>query len=105
MVLTIKRAAVTALCDTRQPDFRVILFSEVQACKNSSVALNILLLEIVKESAALTYHLKQTTTGVVILLVHLEVLVEVIDACRQKRNLHLGRTRIAFVELTLLDNL
>ena len=42
--------------------------------------------------------------GMVILLVELEVLVEMVDALRQQRDLHLGRTGIALVPGILLDD-
>jgi len=58
------------------------LLSEVQLRDNGSVTLDVLCFEIVEKRAALTYHLQQSAAGVVVLLMHTEVLVEVVDAVR-----------------------
>ena len=55
------------------------------------------LLQIVQQTAALTNHQQQAATGVVILLVHLQMLVQVVDARGQQRDLHLGGTGVALV--------
>ena len=47
-------------------------------------------LRVLKHIAALTDHQQQTTVGVVILRVGLEVIVQVVDARGQQSDLHLG---------------
>ena len=66
--------------------------------------IDVFFFQIVQKTSAGTDHLQKTAAGVMVLLIDLEVLVEVIDAFGQKRNLNLGRTRIALVQRVLCNN-
>ena len=70
-----------------------------------TIALNIFLLEIVEQAAALTDHLKKATAGMVILMVDFEMLSELRDTLREDSDLNLGRTCIGFVEAVVRYNL
>ena len=60
--------------------------------------------EAVAEAAALADHQKQTATGMVILLVHLQMVVQVVDAAGEQRDLNLGRAGVAFLAAVLCNN-
>lgn len=67
------------------------------------VTFQIFALQVVEQRAALTNHLQQAATAVVIFVVAFEVLGEVRNALREQCNLHFRRTSVAFV-LTELRN-
>ena len=82
------------------------LLADVQLGDQRTIANDVHLLEVVQQTAALTDHDQQTTAGVVVVLVVLQmVLVEVVDALGQQRDLHLGGTGVALVAAKLLDDL
>src|SRR3546814_4523492 len=58
-----------------------------------------------EQPPAATDHLQQAASGVVVLLVRRQVLVEVVDALGEKRDLDLGRTRVRLVQAVLGDEL
>ena len=76
----------------------ILLLSEVQACDDRSVTLDVLLFEIVEQATALTDHFQQASARVMILLVEFEVLIEVVDALGEQRDLNLGRTGVTLVQ-------
>ena len=80
------------------------LLSDVQLLDDSTVSLDVNLLEVTEEVSSVTYHLKKTTTAVEVLVVVLEVCVEVVDAVCEKRDLNLGRTCVAFVSSIFLND-
>ena len=80
------------------------LLSDVQLLDDSTVSLDISLLEVAKKVSSVTNHLKKTTTAVEVLVVVLEVCVEVVDAVCENSDLNLGRTCVAFVSSVLLNN-
>ena len=90
-----------------QPKLRLTLpmnlLSDVQLLDDSSVSLDVCLLEVAKKVSSVTNHLKKAATAVEVLVVVLEVCVEVVDAVCEKRDLNLGRTCVAFVCCVLLD--
>ena len=67
------------------------LFAEAQTSNQSTITLNIYTSQVVEQVTALTYHLQQTTVGVMILLVGLQVLGQVTDTLGQYSNLYFGR--------------
>src|SRR5690606_2059597 len=69
------------------------------------VPLDVGLLQVVQKTAPLADHLVHAPARVVILLVHPQMLGQLVDARRQDRDLHLGRAGVAFVLLKLGDNL
>ena len=50
-------------------------------CDQLAIALNVIITDVVEQSATLTYQHEKASTTVVVLLVNLEVLGEVRDAC------------------------
>src|SRR5207248_9409799 len=79
------------------------LLANAERADEAAVTLEVLLLEIVEEAAALTDDLQQAAARVVILRVGLEVVGQVVDALGQKRDLHFGRTGVALVGRELHD--
>ena len=57
----------------------------------------------VQQRPALRHQLQKTTTGVVVLLVVLEVFGQVVDALRKDCNLNFGGTGVAFGGRVFLD--
>ena len=80
------------------------LLTDAKLGDNGTIALNVVLRHIVQQTTALADHLEQTHTAVVVLLVHLQVLGELIDPLGEDRDLHLGGAGIALVGLVVLDN-
>ncbi len=62
--------------------------------QQATVALDIEVLHVVEQTAATADHHEQATTGVVVMLVVLEVLVQVVDTGRQDRDLDFGRAAV-----------
>jgi hypothetical protein len=61
--------------------------------------------QVVEQSSPLTDELKKASSGVVILLVSLEMFREVIDAIAQDGNLHFRGTRVLVMQLETIDDL
>jgi hypothetical protein len=55
-----------------------------------SVFLNIFIFEIIKQTAPLANQFQQPLTGMMILLVYLEMFGEILDSIGQQSDLHLG---------------
>ena len=69
----------------------------------SAVVINVAILDVLEQTTTLTDELHEATTGVVVLLVLLEVLGEVLNAVRHDGDLNLGGTGIAFAFAVLSD--
>ena len=80
------------------------LLPQAESSADSTIALDVSLLEVVLQAATTTYHLEQTTTGVMVILVDLQMLVQVVDALGQQSDLNLGGTGVAFVNGKLFDD-
>ena len=80
------------------------LLTDTQLSDQCTVTLDVLLHQVVEHLAALTYHLQQATTRVVILGMNLQVLGQLRDASGQDRNLYLGRTGVSCMGAVCLDN-
>ena len=65
------------------------------------IFVNITTLEIIKQFSATRDHLKQATSGVVVLFVDLEMLGQFVYALRQQRDLYLRRTCVRPVGLVV----
>ena len=81
------------------------LLSDSELFDDSTVTVDILLGEVVEKVSSVTYHLKKTAAGMMVILVGLEVLGEGVDAMRKDRDLNFGRTGIALMGLVLVDEL
>ena len=82
----------------------VKLLSEAELLDNSSVSLDILLREIVKELLSVAYHLGKTSLRMEVLGVLLHVLGKAIDSISKNSYLNLGRTGVLLVDLVLCDD-
>ncbi len=80
------------------------LLTDTESGDDRTVSLDVDLDEIVEHRAALTDHLEEAATGVVILLVDLEVLCQVVDSLGEKSDLNLGRTCVTLVSSILLHD-
>src|SRR4029078_5123139 len=81
------------------------LSTQSQPLRDGATAPDVGLGEVVQQPAALTHQDQQATGAVVVVLVCLEVLVEGVDATREHRHLHLGRTSVALRAAVLGDDL
>ncbi len=80
------------------------LLSDTELLNNRSVTCDVLLLEVAEKISSVTYHLKKTTSWVMVVLVSLEMFVEVVDSLCENCNLNLGRACVALVCSILLDD-
>ncbi len=78
--------------------------ADVELVDERAVTLDVDALQVVELATTLADELEQTTTGVVVFLVRLEVLGELRDAFAQKGDLNFGRTRVAFFGAVFLDD-
>ena len=74
----------------RRVPLRFALLTQVVGSDSGAITLDVLALQVVQQTAALTDHLQQTTAGVVVLLVVGQVLVQLVDAGSQNGDLNLG---------------
>src|SRR5688500_6037868 len=79
------------------------LSAQAEFADDLPVPLDVVLLDVVEEATATTDELHQAPTGVMVALVHLEMLGEVVDALREDGDLHLGRAGVRVVEPVLGD--
>lgn len=77
------------------------LLAEVERLDDGAVALDVHLLEVLQQLAALTYQTQQCALRAEVVLVVLEVLSKVADTVRKQGDLALGRTRV-LVRLAVL---
>ena len=73
------------------------LLSDAELSDDSSVTLDVLLLQVSEHVAALTNHLQQATTGMVVVLVLLQMLGELLDALGQDCVLYCRRSGVGLV--------
>ena len=85
------------------PSDNLDLLSDAELGDDSSVTLDVVLCQVVQQTAALTDHLEQALTGVVVLLVDLQVLGELVDALGKDSDLNLGRTGVVCMGLVGFD--
>ena len=81
-----------------------IITKRTQLGDQGTIALDILLHEVIEKATALTDHLVQAAAGVVVLRVLLEVLGELSDTLGEDSDLNLRRTGVAFVGAVGLDD-
>lgn len=78
--------------------------TQAKRLDKNAVALDVDLAQVRLEATATTDHLEQTTVGVVVVLVVLEVALEAVDACGEQRDLDLGGAGVTFAASELLDD-
>ena len=80
------------------------LLADTQLGDQGTIALDILLHEIVEQAAALTDHLVQTAAGVIVLRVLLEVLGQLSDTLGEDGDLDFRRTGVSLVGAVGFDD-
>ena len=80
------------------------LLTDTQLGDQGTIALDVLLHEIIEQAAALTDHLVQAAAGVVVLRVLLEVLGELSDTLGEDSDLDLGGPGVGLVGTVGLDD-
>jgi hypothetical protein len=68
------------------------------------VPVNAFSFQVIEQLSALTYQLQKPATGMMVLLVTLEVLGQISDPPAKQGDLHLGRARVRGVKFEILDN-
>ncbi len=81
------------------------LLADIQLGNNCTIALDVFLGKIIKQTAAFTNHLIHTETAVIIIGMTLQMLSELADALSQNSNLNFGRTGIILMCGVLTDDL
>ena len=82
-----------------------MLFLQAELGYDAIVALRTFAGQVVQEGLALRYHLQESSAGMVVFRVGLEVLYELLNLVGKDGNLHLGRAGVALMKLILYDNL
>ena len=65
------------------------LLTDTQFLNQSTISLDICLFEVIQKTSSLTYHLKKSTSGVMILVVCLEMLCKLFDSLCKDSYLYL----------------
>ena len=81
-----------------------VLLSDVESCDDRTVALDIVVHQILEEISSASNHLKESATAVVVVGVSLKVLVERVDSVSKNRDLYLRGSGIAFASCVFSDN-
>src|ERR671927_520468 len=80
-----------------------LLPAQTEASDQGPVPLDVVLPDVVEQSAPAAHEHEQSPAAVVVLLVGLEVLGEVVDALGEERDLYLGRAGVTLVQPVLGD--
>ena len=83
---------------------KTLLAAQAVRGDDRAVALDVVLGDVVEQPPATTDQLQQAASGVVVLLVGLQVLVEVVDALGEECDLDLGRAGVGVVLAMLGDD-
>ena len=86
------------------PASAIFLFADAELFNNHAVARDILLHQVIQQIAAMADHFQQAAAGVMVLLVHLQVLGQVVDPLGEDGDLDLGRTGVPLMRRIFLDN-
>src|SRR5688572_20908035 len=81
----------------------VLLASDPELLDDDAIPLGFPVSQILQQPSPLADEHQQATARVMVLRVALEMLGQAVDAFRQQRDLHLGRTGVALVGTELLD--
>jgi len=79
------------------------LASQAEPFNYGIVAVNAFLFQIVEQLTALPDQFEKAATGMMVLLMALEVLRQIRDSLAEQRDLHLGRTRVGWVQFKGVD--
>jgi hypothetical protein len=80
------------------------LLPETQPGDDASIAIHIAFLQVIQQSPPLADKLQEPPAGMVIFLVHLEMLRQILDAGTEEGNLHFRGTGVSLMELVALDD-
>lgn len=80
------------------------LLTKTELFYDSTISVDILLLKVSKKVTSVTNHFKKTSSGVVIVLVGLEVSGKIVDSLCENSNLNLRRSGVVFVSSVSLNN-
>ena len=89
----------------RRPPAGLALATQAEFSDQLPITLQIPLLKVVEEAASLADQLEQSAAGVMVFLVRPEVLGQLLDPPREKRDLDLGRPGIRAVAAVRADDL
>ena len=81
------------------------LLTQAESLDECTVAVDVLVVEILQQFAATAYHLGQGTSGTEVLVVLLQVFRQVLNAESEQGDLALNRTGILGVLVVLAENL
>ena len=81
------------------------LLTEAESLDKCTIAIDVLVVEILQELAATTYHLGQGTSGTEVFVVLLQVLGEVLNTIGEEGNLALNGTGVLGVLAVLAEDL
>ncbi|OPY12062.1 MAG: hypothetical protein A4E66_01226 [Syntrophus sp. PtaB.Bin001] len=81
------------------------LFSQTKALDYLSVSLNIFIFQIIKKSSSLTDQFQQSSTGMMVFFMDLEMISQIFNPCTQKRYLDFGRSSIFLMQLIISNNI
>lgn len=70
---------------------------------NRLIPIDIGILEVIQQTAALTNHHEQPAARAMVLLILLEVFGQMIDSLREQRNLHVRGPCVLFVQLKIAN--
>ena len=84
--------------------FLTKLLTNTKLLDASTISLDILALEVSKKVSSLTYHLQKTSSGVMVLLVDLEVLGKVVDPLGEDSDLYLRGSGVGLMSSVSFDN-
>ena len=77
---------------------------EAELCNDCTIAVDVLLGEVVEKASALADHHQKAAAGMVVLLVLTQMLGQSVDPGGEDSDLNLGRTGVAGMGCVLLDN-
>lgn len=80
------------------------LLTNTEFCYDSTVTLDVLLLKVVEKVTSSTYHLEESASGMVILLVVLQMFGKIGNSLCEDSYLYFGRTGVVFAETVSLDD-
>lgn len=77
--------------------------TDAEAADQLTVASDIFARKVLQQPSALSYHRKESSSGVIVMLVVCEVILQSVDPCGQEGNLHFWRSSISLTGLILSD--
>ena len=80
------------------------LLTDTQLLDCCTIAVYILLLQIVQKVSSVTNHLQQTTSGVMVVLMRLQMCSQIVDSLCQNGDLYFRRTGIGLVGTVCSNN-